>query len=86
MEMEYQQCVFCGWCRPIKYGGREVSFDKVDPSQVKVWQLRELTGGVAGQPKGGHIRTIESKTIRELPQEEKEKIRQQAQRIVDICK
>lgn len=48
-------------------------------------KMDDLTGGIEGQPKGGHIRTIESKTIRELSQEEKEKIKKQAQKIIDLC-
>lgn len=37
-EMTYLQCSFCGWCRPIQYGGREVRFDKVDPENIKPFQ------------------------------------------------
>ena len=82
MEMTYLQCPFCAWCRPIKYGGREVRFDKVDPTNVKPIQIRELSGQEFGTPKGGHIRIIESKRLRELPEELKEQIRAQCQKIL----
>ena len=82
MEMIYYACPFCSWCRPIKYGGREVRFDKVDPSRVKVVQVREFVGGIPGQPRGGHIRIIQSKTLRELPPELKEQIRNQCNKIL----
>lgn len=81
-ELTYQQCPFCGWCRPIKYGGREVRFDKVDPSRVKVIQTRDLTGGIEGQPKGGHIKVIDSQSLEELPEELKEEIRNQCNKIL----
>ena len=81
-EMTYQQCPFCAWCRPIKYGGREVRFDKVDPENVKAIQVRELTGQRFGTPKGGHIEIIESQTLRELPEDLKEQIRRQCDKIL----
>lgn len=82
MEMTYYECPFCGWCRPIKYGGREVRFDKVDPQKVKALQVRESTGGIPGQPRGGHIRIIESKSLKELPEELKAQIRNQCDKIL----
>ena len=81
-EMIYLQCVFCGWCRPVKYGGREVRFDKVDPGETKPFQVRQLSGGRIGEPKGGHIEIIESKSIRELPEELKNQIRNQCKKIL----
>ncbi len=78
-EMEYQQCCFCGWCRPIKYGNREVRFDKVDPGQTKPWQLREL--GSLGRGKG-YIKIVDSKVLSELEPEQKEQIKNQCQKIL----
>lgn len=90
--LEYQACPFCGWNRPSKYGynkdtlqSREVTFGTIDPSQVRVWQLRELTGGIKGQPRGGHIKIIDSKVITQLSPEGKEEIKAQAQRILKLC-
>ena len=79
MEMEYLCCPFCAWVRPKKYGGREVSFSKVDPSRVKVWQLRSLTSEGRGK---GRIEIVDSKVLSELEPEQKEQIRNQCQRIL----
>jgi len=38
-EMTYLQYPFCAWCRPVQYGGREVKFDKVDPENIKSFQV-----------------------------------------------
>ncbi len=80
--MTYLQCPFCAWCRPIKYGDKEVRFDKVDPKNIKAVQVRELTGQRFGTPKGGHIEIIESQTLRELPKDLKEQIRDQCDKIL----
>lgn len=82
-EMIYYQCPFCGWCRPEKYGGREVRFDKVDPGETKPFQVRELSGQRIGEPKGGHIQIVESKTLKELPAEMKNQIKIQCEKILD---
>ena len=79
MDMEYQACPFCGWNRPLKYGGREVRFDKVDPSQVRVWQLRQL--GSQGRGKG-YIKITDSKVLNELEPGQKEQIKNQCQKIL----
>lgn len=81
-QVEYLSCPFCSWCRPIKYGGREVRFDKVDPAKVRVWQLRDLRGAGKGS-KNAHIDIVDSQTLSELPQELKNDIKNQAQRILE---
>lgn len=81
-QIQYQQCPFCGWCRPLQYGGREVRFDKVDPGETKPFQVRRLSGQRIGEPKGGHIEIIESKILKELPGEMKNQIRNQCQKIL----
>ncbi len=82
-EMIYLQCPFCGWCRPIKYGGREVKFDKVDPENIKAFQVRRLSGQRIGESKGERIEIIESKTLKELPGEIKNQIKIQSKKILD---
>jgi len=77
--MEYLCCPFCAWVRPIKYGGREVMFDKVDPGQTKPWQLREL--GSLGRGKG-YIKIVDSKVLSELEPDQKEQIKNQCQKIL----
>ena len=81
-EMTYQQCPFCGWCRPIKYGGRVVQFNKVDPEKIRVLQTRRLTGTRAHQAPGGHISIVDAKTLKELPSELKDQIKNQCQKIL----
>lgn len=80
-EMEYYSCPMCGWTRPLKYGGREVSFTKVDPAKVKCWQLRNLSGAGKGS-KDARITMIDSQTLSELPQELKNEVKKQAERIL----
>ena len=88
----YIACPFCGWVRPLEYGysasgnKRTVSFDKIDPGQVKVIQIRELSGSVKGEKRGGHIRIVESKTLSMLDEQAKAKIRNQCQKILDALK
>lgn len=77
-EMQYLQCPFCGWCRPVQYGGREVRFDKVDPEKVKVLQTRQLTGGKGG----GHITIVDSKSLNQLEPELNQQITNQCHRIL----
>jgi len=88
-EMKYYCCPFCGWVRPIKYGfslkeikQRQVSFDKVDPARIKVIQVRELSGGVKGMPRGGHIKTVEATYLKDLGLPEKMKIKSQCEKIL----
>lgn len=85
-EMIYYQCPFCGWCRPVKYGGREVRFDKVEPRETKPFQIRQLSGGRIGEPKGGHIEITESKSLKELSNEMKNQIQNQCEKILDSLK
>jgi len=70
---------FCAWVRSVKYGNREVRFDKVDPSRVKCWQLRSLTSEGRGK---GHIEIVDSKLLGELEAEQKEQIKNQCHRIL----
>jgi len=81
-EMIYYACPFCGWCRPEKYGGRVVQFNKVDPEKVKVVQTRRLTGTRAHEAPGGHISIIDSKTLKELPAEFRDQIKNQCEKIL----
>ncbi|TKJ46842.1 hypothetical protein CEE34_06890 [Candidatus Aerophobetes bacterium Ae_b3a] len=82
-EMTYLQCSFCGCCRPIQYGGREVRFDKVDPENIKPFQVCRLSGQRIGESKGGHIEIIETKTLKELPGELKNQIKIQYRKILN---
>lgn len=81
-EMQYQSCPFCAWTRPLSYGGREVSFTKVDPAKVKVWQLRNLSGAGKGS-KSARIEIIDSKTLSDLAANLKADIKNQCQRILE---
>ncbi len=76
-EMTYYQCPLCGWCRPEKYVGREVRFDKANPGETKPLQIRQLSGQKIGESKGGHIEILESKTLKELSEDMKNQVRTQ---------
>ena len=52
------------------------------PVKVKALQVGEFTGTIAGRPKGGHIRIVESKTLKELPKELKEQVKNQCYKIL----
>ena len=80
-EMEYQSCPFCAWTRPLSYGGRVVSFNKVDLAKVRVWQLRNLSGAGKGS-KGAKITMIDSQTLSQLPDNLKQDIKNQAYKIL----
>lgn len=81
-------CPMCGWWRPASYGidaatgePREVRFDKVDPATAPMWRLERFFG--AGRAsKNAKIETLETKKIHELPDEMKDQIRTQCQRIL----
>lgn len=80
-EMEYYSCPFCAWTRPLSYGGRDVSLTKVDPGKVRVWQLRNLSGAGKGS-KGAKIEIIDSQRLSELPDNLKNDIKKQCQKIL----
>jgi len=90
-QAEYLQCPFCGWCRPVRYGVkqknggvlREVDFGSVDPGKVKVWQLRELAGAGRASKKA-RIKIIDYKTLSMLSDQEKQKIKNQCEKILKI--
>lgn len=91
-EAEYNACPFCGWVRSLKYGEsqraeagqpRVVSFSKVDPAKVLVYQKRRLTGAGRGSHKAS-IEVIEGLHLAELPDELKQDIARQAHRILAI--
>ena len=83
-------CPMCGWWRTAKCGVdretgqlREVRFDKVDPETTPMWRLERFFG--AGRAsKNVRIETLETKKIHELPDEMKDQIRAQCQRILDV--
>lgn len=92
IEAEYYACPFCGWVRSLKYGAsqrseagqpRVVSFTKVDPAQVLVYQKRRLTGAGRGSHNAS-IQVIEGQHLAELPDELKHDIADQARRILAI--
>lgn len=83
-------CPLCGWWRTKLYGVnqqtgemREVRFDKVDPAAAPMWRKERLTGAGRGSPKA-KIELIDSKRLKDLPEEMKEQIRGQCHRILDV--
>lgn len=93
MEVIYWQCPMCGWTRPEKYGikqrnagaKRDVRFDKIDVEEVKVWQLRELHGAGRGSQEA-KIELIDYKTLDILPDEQKQQIKNQCEKILQKIK
>jgi len=76
---EYLQCPMCGWIRPRIYS-REVRFDKVDTTKVMVWQMKEMGGYKSG------FKLVDHKTMKDLPNNLKDQIRTQAERILEELK
>lgn len=81
-------CPMCGWWRTSPYGVnrktgevRELRFDKVDPATAPMYRLDRLAGAGRGSPKA-IVEHLEEKTLSELPEELKEQIRAQSQRIL----
>jgi len=82
-------CPMCGWWRTAKWirdketgEAREVRYDKVDPAVAPMWRLERFTG--AGRAsKLAKIETIETKTLAALPEDMKDQIRAQCQRILE---
>lgn len=77
-KIEYLKCPVCGMTKPRKFfaGRDEVRFDDVNVKTVMVWQLKEA----GGYKSGFHI--IDSKTLRELPQDLKDQLRRQCEGIL----
>ena len=81
-------CPMCGWWRTVNYGVskitgeiREVRYDKIDIDNALMWRLEKLTG----KGRGSHDATIElldSKTLSELPEDLKNQIRSQCEKIL----
>jgi len=89
-DTEYVCCCLCGWWRTRPLGVnqqtgeiREVRFDKVDPATAPMWQLRRLHGAGPGSH-NAKIEIIDSKGIKDLPEELKEQIRRQCHKILDV--
>ena len=88
--VERLQCPMCGWIRPVNYGVskrtgkvREVRFDKMDLVTAPLWRLERLV------PKGraskdARIELVDSKTLIELPDDIKQQIKIQCQKILSI--
>jgi len=82
------QCPLCGWTRPKPYGfsvkkmeERSPEFAKMVVATTPVWQMREMRGAGRGS-KNAVIRTVETKTLRELPAELKAQIKAQCEAIL----
>ena len=82
-------CPFCGWWRTVRYGidqagnPREVRFDKVDPAAAPMFKVQRLSGAGRGSP-DAKIETIESKGLKDLPENIKEQMREQCHKILDV--
>jgi hypothetical protein len=81
-------CPMCGWIRTLKYGiseetgqPREVRFDKMDVEHAPLLRLERLTGRGRAS-KQAIIELVGSKTLSELPEEYKNQIRIQCQKIL----
>lgn len=83
-------CPLCGWYRqlegyrtPKMLERKELRFDRVDVENAPL--LRVLIFSGAGRAsKNAHIETVETKTLRELPEELKAQIKRQATRILAV--
>ena len=83
-------CPLCGWWRTSPYGInkqtgeiREVRFDKVDPGKAPMYRLERLHGAGRGSP-DAKIELIDSKGLKDLPEEIRKQIREQCHKILEI--
>ena len=90
--VERLACPMCGWIRPMSYGksqrtgeAREVRFDKMDVEHAPMWRLERLIGKGRGS-REATIELVDSKTLVELPDELKEQIERQCQKILNLLK
>lgn len=82
-------CPMCGWIRTLKYGKdeqtgepREVRFDKMDVENAPILRLERLIGRGRAS-KEAVIELVDSKKLSELPDEYKEQIKIQCNRILE---
>lgn len=62
---------------------REIRFDKVDPSSAPMWRLERLSG--AGRAsKEAKIELIDSKGLKDLPEQLRAQIAEQCHRILEV--
>jgi len=85
-------CPLCGWWRTLNWGinqrtgePREVRFDKVDVEVAPMMRV-EILSGAGRASRNAKIELVDSKKLEELPQELKEQIRHQCQKILEILK
>jgi hypothetical protein len=82
-------CPMCGWWRPIFYGvdtegkRREVRFDKVDPESAPMWRKQSFTGAGRGS-KNAKIELLDSKGLKDLPDDIKAQMIEQCHRILEV--
>ena len=81
-------CPMCGWWRTLQYGvdrktgeAREIRYDKVDPEQAPMYR-RERLSGAGRASKNAKIETLETQKLQALPDEMKDQIRAQCQKIL----
>jgi len=81
-------CPMCGWIRTLKYGvseetgePREVRFDKIDVENAPIFRVERMSGRGRAS-KQAVIELVSSKTLAELPDEYKEQIKIQCNRIL----
>jgi len=82
-------CPMCGWLRTLNYGiseetgqPREVRFDKMDVENAPILRIEKLTGRGRAS-KQAVIELVSSKKLTEIPEEYKEQIRIQCNRILE---
>lgn len=90
--VERLQCPMCGWIRPVNYGKskrtgevREVRFDKMNMETAPLWRLERLVPRGRAS-KDARIELVDSKTLAQLPDELKNQVKIQCQKILKILK
>lgn len=84
-------CPMCGWWRQLESYGisqktlepRVVKFDKVDVENGAMLRVEVLKGAGRGS-RNASVDLVETKGLRELPEELKAQIKRQAQRILAV--
>ncbi|MGQ9545943.1 MAG: hypothetical protein ACUVTR_02090 [Dehalococcoidia bacterium] len=82
-------CCLCGWWRPVPFGTdasgtpREVRFDKVDPTTAPMWRRQRLSGAGRGSH-DAKVETLETKGLKDLPEDIKEQIKAQCHKILEV--
>ena len=83
-------CPMCGWWRTLDYGidrrtglPRKIASNKVEPAASPMYRLERMAGAGRASKKAT-IELLESKGLKDLPEDLKEQIKEQCHKILEV--